>query len=60
MSTKKSENSPLPDGQSDPFYLLISRNFDHKHELKAVIDSGIARLRKEGRIKELLDRYVVH
>lgn len=50
--------SPLPDGKSDPFYLLISREYEHKHELKEVIDTGIARLRNEGRLQELLNRYV--
>ncbi len=48
----------LPDAKSDPFYLLISRAYDGKHELKDIIDTGIARLRNEGRLQELLSLYV--
>lgn len=50
--------SALPDGKTDPFYLLISREYEHKHELKDIIDTGIARLRNEGRIQALLNSYV--
>ena len=49
---------PLPDGKVDPFYLLISREYEQKHELKDVIDTGIARLRNQGQLQEILKRYV--
>lgn len=50
--------NPLPDGNADPFYLLISRKFEQKYELKDVIDTGIARLRNKGLLQSILKRYV--
>ena len=49
---------PLPDGEVDPFYLLISRQYEFKYELKELIDTGLARLRKEGVLKVLLEKYL--
>ena len=52
--------SPLPDGKADPFYLLISRRYEQKYELKDIIDTGIARLRNEDRLQIILKKYVKH
>ncbi|MDV7340153.1 transporter substrate-binding domain-containing protein [Terasakiella sp. A23] len=47
----------IPKAKKDDFYMLISRNVSYSEELKGIIDDGILRMEKSGRLKEILDRY---
>ncbi|MGI0118464.1 substrate-binding periplasmic protein [Zooshikella sp. RANM57] len=49
---------PIPHGNEDPFYLLISRKFKYAYELKGILDEGFTDLRRSGRMKTILERYV--
>jgi len=49
--------APIPKANRDDFYMLISRNSPYADELKHILDEGILRLEKSGRLKEILDRY---
>jgi len=49
--------APIPKANKDDFYMLISRNVPYSKELKSIIDDGILRMEKSGRLKEILDSY---
>ncbi|UXD89193.1 substrate-binding periplasmic protein [Thalassolituus hydrocarboniclasticus] len=48
----------LPGVAADDFVMLISRLYSRAPQLKIVLDEGISRLRKEGRLQELLEFYL--
>lgn len=48
----------LPGVAADDFVMLISRLYRHAPQLKIVLDEGVSRLRKEGRLQELLGFYL--
>ncbi|WP_027708774.1 substrate-binding periplasmic protein [Zooshikella ganghwensis] len=49
---------PIPHGKSDPFYLLISRQFKYAYELKGILDEGFAELERTGKMQLFLDKYI--
>ncbi|NVK17632.1 MAG: transporter substrate-binding domain-containing protein [Methylocystaceae bacterium] len=51
--------APIPNAKHDDFYMLISRNSPYADELKRILDEGIERLEKSGRLKEILDSYYI-
>jgi len=50
---------PVPGVAADDFVMLISRLYMRGPELKATLDHGFAELRKQGRLQELLNFYLI-
>ncbi len=46
---------PIPGGTTDKFFLMISRDFEHAEELKALIDEEIDNLEAEGQLNEMIE-----
>lgn len=51
-------SSQLPGVQKEKFYLLISREIGFGNELKKAMDSGIAEMKRNGKMAKLLKKYV--
>jgi polar amino acid transport system substrate-binding protein len=49
---------PVPGVPPESFHFLISKNYPHGNELLKIINAGILRLRKQGRLKEILKKYI--
>ncbi len=49
---------PVPGVPPESFHFLISKNYSHGDELLKIINSGILRLRKQGRLKEIFKKYI--
>lgn len=52
------QKAAIPNVNQEPFLILISRETSHAYELKGIIDDGIDRLRRQGRLEEILDKYL--
>ncbi len=48
----------IPGIEGDKFYMLISRKFEQKAELKKMLDDGFKKLRDEGKLEEMLKKYL--
>lgn len=57
IDSKKIGYAPIPKANVDDFYMLISRKYPHAETLKSILDDGILRMEKSGRLKEILDVY---
>ncbi len=57
FDTRQIGYAPIPKANKDDFYMLISRNVPYSEELKSIIDDGILRMEKTGRLREILDSY---
>ncbi len=49
---------PVPGVPPESFHFMISKNYPHGDELLKIINAGILRLRKQGRLKEILKKYI--
>lgn len=52
------EAKRIPWMKGDKFYLLVSRNYSHAAELTDHINKGIKRLKQEGSLDRILQRYI--
>lgn len=50
--------APVPGVAPENFHFLISKNYPQGDELLKIINAGILRLRKQGRLKEILKKYI--
>ncbi len=50
-------HSKVPGNAGDPFYFLITRNHPQSARLLELINSGIARLKENGRLSDMLNKY---
>jgi polar amino acid transport system substrate-binding protein len=50
--------TPVPGVPTESFHFFISKNYPHGDELLKIINDGIIRLRKQGRLKEILKKYI--
>ena len=48
----------VPKIEGENFYMLISREYLQSKELKAILDEGITRLKKNGELDKILQRYL--
>jgi len=51
------EYFPVPGADKDHFYMMVSRQFPQAEELRQILNEGIARLKKSGRLQAILDGY---
>jgi len=49
---------PIPGIDGDPFYMMVSRNYDKAPELVSVLNEGIRRLKDEGALDVILQAYL--
>ncbi|MBI9091219.1 MAG: transporter substrate-binding domain-containing protein [Desulfobacterium sp.] len=50
--------APVPGVPPESFHFMISKNYPHGDALLKIINSGILRLRKQGRLKKILKKYI--
>lgn len=51
-------HAPIPGVAGEDFYFMISKNHQHSNELLQIINNGIDDLRSQGRLKEMLKKYL--
>ncbi|ODN43545.1 substrate-binding periplasmic protein [Piscirickettsia litoralis] len=49
---------PIPGAKASKFYMIISKKSKNAETLKSVIDQGIDKLRADGELKKILDKYL--
>lgn len=57
LADKDLRHGVIPGLDSKGYHMLISKNLNYSHALKAVIDTGILRLQQNGELTELLNHY---
>jgi len=57
MNSKHISYAPIPKAKKDEFHMLISRNLPYAQELKRILDEGIKKMEKSGRLNEILKAY---
>lgn len=50
--------APIPDVSGENFHFLISKNYAHSSELLQIINNGIDKLQRQGRLKKILKKYI--
>ncbi|WP_018691042.1 substrate-binding periplasmic protein [Algicola sagamiensis] len=58
LDFKQLEFAFIPGVEPEPFYMLISRNYEFAYELKGVLDEGIYNLKKARSHLSVLSRYI--
>ncbi|WP_051303158.1 substrate-binding periplasmic protein [Psychromonas aquimarina] len=58
ISDRRFGHAPIPNVEPEKFYIMISRNFKYAQELKAIIDSGILKLKSSGKLQSTFKKYV--